>query len=197
MPELQRFMTTYRPGPDVRQASAELLSRYAQLVPASLLHLWQTVGFGAYDGGLLQIVNPDDYRRLLHGWLMLDEDDPTRLPIGVSGFGRLFYYRRLTDEGDEDVCMIDPHSSTATAEVLTWSLDDFFEQYLCDDAARNDVLQVADFSAATAQHGPLGEGQMFAYSPALRLGGDGSIARLSKADARVHLDFLLQLALAS
>lgn len=195
MLELQRFVDAYPPGSGVQKADDGLITRYSGLVPDSLLALWQNVGFGSYGGGLVQIVNPDAWRSLLHRWLLLEEDDPTRIPIAISAFGRVFYYRRLSDEGDEDVCSLDPHRSDL--DVIVWSLNEFFNDFLCEPACANDSLQVPAFQAAVTRHGPLDDGQMFTYVPALRLGGSESTERLEKEDAFVHLEFLLQLALSN
>jgi len=189
---LQHFVDSYPPGANVQRAGNELLARYSKLVPPSLLQLWENVGFGSYADGLISLINPDDYNELLYGWLMLDEEDPTRIPFAISAFGRLFYYRRLTDK-DEDVCVIDPH--TSSGDVLTWSLDDFFNSYLCDTESANGALQVTLFRNAVTRHGPLQERQIFAWTPALRLGGSESVEHLTKVNALVHLDILLQLAL--
>jgi hypothetical protein len=189
---LQHFVDTYHPGPDVQQADRKLLSKYSKLVPVSLLQLWEKVGFGSYGDGQICIINPDDYNELLCGWLMLDEEDPTRIPLAISAFGHIFYYRRLTDT-DEDISFINPHDSTG--DVLIWSLDKFFNDYLCDAESANEVLQVSMFRDAVARYGSLEKGQMFIWTPALRLGGSESVEHLTKGDALVHLNILLQLAL--
>jgi hypothetical protein len=192
MLSLQHFVDTYRPSPDVQRADRELLFKYSKLVPASLLQLWEKVGFGSYGDGQIWIINPEEYNELLRGWLMLDEEDPTRIPLAISAFGHIFYYRRLTDT-DEDISVINPHYSTG--DVLTWSLDDFFNDYLCDAEAANEALQIALFQDAVSRYGPLEKGQMFIWTPAIRLGGSESVEHLTKGNALIHLDILLQLAL--
>lgn len=54
---------------------------------------------------------------------MKDQPDMTRLPIAISAFGLVFYYRLLSEDGDEDVSFIDPHNSDIG--VTAWSLTDF------------------------------------------------------------------------
>lgn len=193
---LQPFLNRYHPDATAHKADDELLARYAKLVPVSLLELWKHAGFGTYSNGLITLVNPDDYLETLYGWLMRDlEDDeglPDRIPVALSSFGRMFYYRRLSAK-DEDVSMLDPNDSGV--EVLNWSLESFFNEFLCDAASADNALQTALHREAVVQHGALTYGQMYAWTPALRLGGDQALERVRVVDAQVHLDILLQLAL--
>ena len=48
------------------------------------------------------------YQDVLWSWLMKDQPDMTRLPIAISAFGLVFYYRLLSEDGDEDISFIDP-----------------------------------------------------------------------------------------
>ena len=190
---LQPFADTHAPDPGNRKAGADTVARYREHLPASLIELWRTHGFGLYGGGLIQLIDPDQYRDVLWGWLMREEEDMSRLPIALSAFGDIFYYRRLSDAGDEDVCFIDPHTS-ATGD-LAWSLDDFFNDWCRDPESVEKFLTQPMFDQAVAAHGPLSPGEIYYFVPALRLGGERSVQQASRGDAAVHLNFLLDLAL--
>lgn len=190
---LAPFLQQHPPRPGLTPATAEQLARYDGHLPASLLALWRRHGFGFYGRGLVQLIDPDLYRDNLWGWLMRDEPDMDRLPIALSALGTIFYYRRLSDAGDEDVSFLNPHTSEAGCAV--WSLDQFFNEWLCDDETLKDHLHAEDFDAMVAQAGPLARDEMYFHEPALRLGGDGSLARIARGSAPVHLGLLLELAL--
>ena len=117
----------------------------------------------------------------------------SRIPIAISAFGYIFYYRLLSDQGDEDVSYIDPHISDVG--VLNWSLNDFFNDWCCDQTTISDFLKQEMFEEAVAMHGPLQSDQMYCFTPALRLGGVKSVKSIKHGDAVVHLDFLQALAL--
>ena len=114
------------------------------------------------------------------------------LPIAISAFGLVFYYRLLSDDGDEDVSFIDPHNSDIG--VTAWSLTDFFNDWICDDEIIEQFLEKSALAKAQTQYGKLVDNQMYCYLPALRLGGRASDLNLDKGDAATHLDFLYQLA---
>ena len=191
-PAMQNFLAHYTPTQTTPAAPA-LIEAYRGLLPDALLELWRIGGIGQYNDGLLNVIDPDRYKDVLWGWLMREEEDPSRLPIAISAFGTIFYYRRLSDEGDEDVASIDPH--TSGGEVLIWSLEDFFNETLCDPEFVEQDLEAPLFRDALAAQGPLAPDQMYCPVPALRLGGSKRADALDRGDAATHLDFLLQLAL--
>jgi hypothetical protein len=190
---LAPFLHKHPPTPGLVPATAEQLARYDGHLPAALLALWRQHGFGFYGGGLVQLIDPDLYRDNLWGWLMREEPDMDRLPIALSAMGTIFYYRRLSDDGDEDVSFINPHTSETGCAV--WSLENFFNEWLTDDETLADHLHAAQFDALVARAGPLARDEMYFHEPALRLGGDGSLERIARGSAPVHLGLLLELAL--
>ncbi|NLR74494.1 GAD-like domain-containing protein [Leeia aquatica] len=186
---LQAFVDTFEPGLRLRRADPGKIAQYQPYLPDSLLELWRQHGFGVYGDGLIQIVDPDDYRDNLWDWLMRDED-MSRLPIAISAFGDIFYYRKLSDAGDEDVCYLDPH--TSEGGVLVWSLTQFFNEWCCNQDVRSDFFRQAQFEKTVKGAGILHEGQMYFFVPALRLGG-GLVTNIERGAAAPHLHFLLEL----
>jgi hypothetical protein len=187
------FLEAFPPAADNIPAAADVLAAYAQRLPPVILDLWRRGGFGLYGDGEIQILDPRDYEQNLWGWLLREEDDPSRTPIAMSAFGVLFYHRALNDEGAEDIAYLDPH--TSEGDVLVYSSNEFFGATVVDPEARDILLQRALFRSAVERHGPLARGALFGYVPALRLGGVQSVERTAPMDARVHLELLLQLAL--
>ncbi|WP_086481910.1 GAD-like domain-containing protein [Oceanospirillum sanctuarii] len=199
--KLQTFIDTHTPGENLQQASAEILARYRDHLPASLLELWQTHGFGFYGDGLIQLINPEQYQDNLWGWLMYDEEDMDRLPIALSAFGDILYFRNLTgeDEGldeeeDEvDVAFIDPH--TSQSDSLVWSLEEFFNDFCCDEEVIEEFFCRSRLLKTRKLKGVLAADEIYYPVPALRLGGNGEPENSDKGDASVQLDLLLQMAL--
>ncbi|WP_227515088.1 GAD-like domain-containing protein [Acinetobacter sp. Root1280] len=175
-----------------KYSKPETVKKYQAYLPEALLELWQNHGFGFYGNGLLQIINPELYQDVLWSWLMKDQPDMTRLPIAISAFGLVFYYRLLSEDGDEDVSFIDPHNSDIG--VTAWSLTDFFNDWICGDEIIEQFLEKSALAKAQTQYDKLSDNQMYCYLPALRLGGRASDLNLDKGDAATHLDFLYQLA---
>ncbi|CAH0534010.1 hypothetical protein VST7929_01892 [Vibrio stylophorae] len=186
------FIQALAPSAHNQIAAPEMVDRYRDWLPVSLLDLWQTHGFGFYGDGLLQLINPDDYRDNLWGWLMRDEADMSRLPIALTAFGGLIYYRQL-DEAICDVAYID--TQTSSTSVLAYDLASFFNECCLDPEVQREIFQSELLAQSRACHGSLKRNEVYALSPVLRLGGDYQSSMLHISLARPYLDWLLELAL--
>jgi hypothetical protein len=159
--KLSPFLDLHPPGIDVEPVSQELLAAFADKLPTSLLELWRIHGLGHYGAQQICLIDPRTWQVTLDRWIVSPPDDAQRIPIAISAFGGIFYYRKLT-ETDEDVAFLDPHSSEC--HVLAWSLDDFFNNNLCgngDFEEFDDLLQYGRIEAAVQQHGKLGNGMVY------------------------------------
>lgn len=187
------FLRAFPPATGNVPACAAVLDAYAHRLPPVILEVWQRGGFGLYGNGELQLVDPRDHEQNLWGWLMREEDDPSRTPIALSAFGVIFYHRMLDDDGAEDIAYLDPH--TSESDVVVYSSTEFFGATIIDPETRDLLLQRPLFEASCRRHGPLAPGNVFGFVPAIRLGGVQAVEKTSPVEARVHLDLLLQLAL--
>jgi hypothetical protein len=185
--EMTGFLEKYRPS-NTEIANEELVNRYAHVLPSSMIDLWRTKGLGKYNDGLIEVVNPDDFQDDLER--ILGRKAPNYVPIAITGFGELFYFRKLTAV-DEDVCVFDPHYNQI--ETCVWSLTDFFNGYLCDDNIIKEVLRAELFKASLKKTGPLDKNEIFFFVPALALGGTESVEFVQKGNCQVHLRVLFQL----
>lgn len=187
--ELQAFLDTF-PKAEVRPPKAGAVEKYRGLLPDSLLELWENVGWGKYGAGMIEIVDPEDYEATLELWLGKKKDN--YVPVAISAFGELFYYRKLT-ETDEDVCMLDPHFRRV--ETCVWSLNGYFNDFLTDGEIIDDVLRKELFEAGKTKKEALAAGEIYFFSPALILGGAEAPEHLDKGNAAVHLHLLFEMGL--
>jgi hypothetical protein len=104
------------------------------------------------------LIDPRIWQATLDRWVVSSPDDVQRIPIAVTAFGGIFYHRKLTDT-DEDVAILNPH--LCSAEVLTWSLDNFFNEVLCDPEQIDDLLQTSWCGLAQKQYGQLKSNEVY------------------------------------
>ena len=186
--ELQAFIEKHQPGKDLQKAAQFKSDQYATRLPVSILELWRDYGFGSYSNGLIRLIDPEIYNETLYTWLGKKNDK--RIPIALSAFGELFYYRDL-GSGEEDVSMLNVHYKSV--DVCSWSLKGFFNEYLCDDEIIEEVLRQELFREAFEKHGPLKNDEIYSFVPALAMGGAAEVGNIKKANALVHLDLLFQM----
>lgn len=186
--ELQAFIEKHQPGKNLQKATQSKLDQYSTRLPASILELWRGYGFGSYSGGLIRLIDPEIYNDTLYTWLGKKNDK--RIPLALSAFGELFYYRDL-GSGAEDVSVLKVHYKSI--DVCSWSLMDFFNDYLCDDEMIEEVLRQELFREALEKHGSLKNDEIYSFVPALAMGGAAQVEFIKKANALVHLDLLFQM----
>ncbi|NLW49030.1 MAG: DUF1851 domain-containing protein [Firmicutes bacterium] len=186
--ELQAFIEKHRPGQELQKATQSKLDQYSTRLPVCILELWRDHGFGSYGDGLIRVVDPEIYNETLYTWLGKKNDK--RIPIALSAFGELFYYRDL-GSGQEDVSMLNVHYKSI--DVCTWSLNSYFNEFLVDDQTISDVLRQKLFLEALQKFGPLKTDEIYSFVPALAMGGAAEVEYIQKAMALVHLDLLFQM----
>jgi hypothetical protein len=161
---LHRFVKTHPPTRQVSPVPDELVSAYEGMLPASFLELWRRKGLGFYGERQLALIDPRPWQAVLDRWIVSPPDAVRRIPIALTPFGTLLYYRRLT-ETDEDVAYVDPVSKK-TGD-LAWSLDDFFNQALCEPEWPEAIFSLALMEAGRKACGPLAPGEVYEADPTL------------------------------
>lgn len=174
---LQRFIKAHRPSRQVSAAPRELVNAYEGIIPASLLELWSEKGLGFYGDLQLNLIDPRGWQAVLDRWIFSPPDDVQRVPIAITSFGVLIYYRKLT-ESDEDVVSIDPVSKQT--DILTWSLDDFFNHFLCERETFDTLIPSILAKSARRECGALAQGEVYQIDQMLF---SMQMLKISKVDA--------------
>ncbi len=183
------------------RAEPEVIEKFRGKLPDQLLLYWRDLGFSGFMNGLFWITNPDDYESALEAWIgdtpAMEED--AFYVIARSGFGELLLwgektgYRYLIDAPDGWVIQkggAQKHIAEGHADrSIRW----FFAGRSLDSCDRK-VAGESLFEAAIARDGPLDPDEVFAFEPALFLGGDKALDHIKKRNIFVHLDLLAQLA---
>ena len=185
---IDNFVKVYTPGTELTKPDETLLNFANQMLPPEIVYLWQEYGFGDYGNGLIKVVDPRDYMQSLYSWL--GTQDFHKIPIMVSAFGDIFYYRKL-DEEENDVSMLNIHYRKT--EVVAWSYELFFKSFITDPEIQENVLRKSLFDQAVATLGTLKHNEAFFFVPALVLGGGEDIKYIKKGDASTHQLVLLQI----
>lgn len=185
---IEKFKEHYKVETGNTIVSEELIKKYQKKVPSLLIDIWKTTGFGKYNKGLIELINPEQYENNLWTWLGREVENYT--PFAITGFGELLYYRKLT-ETDEDVCMID--IQYGKIETLVWSLESFFNEFLTSEEDKKMWLREDLFLKAISEKGDLQNGEIFTFTPILAIGGAEELEYLQKGNAYVYQDLVFQM----
>ena len=185
---ITNFVKAYAPGKELGKPDETLLEFAKQMLPPEIVYLWTEYGFGDYGDGLIKVVDPRDYMDSLYSWL--GSQDFHKIPIMVSAFGDIFYYRKLEND-ENDVSLLDIHYRRI--DVCAYSYEEFFEKYISNTEIKERVLRKNLFDQAVEKLGSLKYNEAFFFVPALVLGGGEDIKYVSKGDAYTHQHLLLEL----
>ncbi|MDC5391441.1 DUF1851 domain-containing protein, partial [Acinetobacter baumannii] len=180
---------------DKVEVTEDFIKKYRGKLPESILEQWRIIGFAGYLNGLYWITNPDDYAEVIYDWLEetpLPDDDVYHV-LARSAFGELLiwgeknfyrYYLKpmegiLHDSGEKD-------------EDAEFYGDLFFFYSNKDSLDHIDKNGKKLFDRAVKKLGVLKADEMYAFEPALALGGEESLTYLAKVNLPVHMKFLKQ-----
>lgn len=146
---LQAFVDFNLPYSANVPADPALITRYENLLPAALLELWRVHGLGYYGDRALWLINPDVWQETFDLWVNPTQDDRRRIPIMMTPFGTLVYYRKLTDT-DEDLSVLDVFERDV--DVVGWDFIECMNEEFTNDEWLDDLvsLEALDHAANTA-----------------------------------------------
>lgn len=185
---ISKFIEKFKPVVNLQKPDEEILNFGKQMLPKEIIELWEEYGFGEYGDGLLKVVDPREYMNSLYTWL--GQKDFNKIPIIVTAFGDIFYYRKLEDN-ENDVSLLNIHYRKV--EACGYSYQEFFEKYILDEDIIKNVLRADLYKQAVKELGKLDYKDIFFFIPALVLGGREELKYIKKGNGAIHHQVLLQI----
>lgn len=162
--KLHPFIKANPPHAGCAPATKELLLRYEGRLPAALLELWRKHGLGLYGRRKICLIDPGAWQSTLDRWIASPHNTTLRVPIALTPFGTLIFYRKLT-AADEDISALNP--VTCSISVLSWDLADLFNNVLSDPSQVDEFIRPAMLETARQQAGTLSPGEAYHVDPML------------------------------
>ena len=178
----------------------ETLQKFKGRLPSRLLEYWQEYGFCGFMDGFFWIVDPDDYEDVLDAWIddtFIVETDSFYV-IGRNAFGDLYLWGERTGYkykistsngwiiekvGDEN----DIKKNNALRAIKMF----FYKSAMKVEAFDFiDIDQEPLFGRCKELHNPLEYDEVFAFEPAIFLGGEPRIENITKVNIFAHLTML-------
>ncbi|MDG6894094.1 T6SS immunity protein Tdi1 domain-containing protein [Volucribacter amazonae] len=155
--------------------------------PEELLWIWENMGFGIYEDGFLQIVNPDEYDFVFD---YIDKMlDPT-VVWGITALGDILVWEGndnwtiAPDEGNRDRII---NIRKLDANPITHSFSDDIDFILSKERLIKEYYEANLYFQIKNKFPKLEYGQCYGYVPALCLGGSKSIKNIKIVDTKAHI----------
>ena len=194
MTDFTKFISQFPPSENTIKPDEKTLSLFKDKLPEDLISFWNQYGFGNYGNGMFKVINPQEYGDALGIWVGR-KNDWSRIPVLISGFGDIFYYRKIS-ETDEDVSVVDLHyrKITVCTDYISYSFQFFMEDYITNREFNSKFVRKELFNAAVEKCGALNADEIFFFAPALIMGGGiENINIVEKGIAAVHQQLLFQM----
>jgi len=169
------------------------MDRYNGKLPALLLAYWKEHGWCGFGEGIFWLVNPQEYEGVVSSWIegtLLEHRDTYHL-IARSAFGDLYLWGENSGFSVKITSLLSRYTGencTLTETEATREVQSFF---LSRKKEHNDFENL--FEPAKKKLGILKEDEMYAFVPALMLGGRPDLKNLKKLKAIEHLILLSQI----
>ncbi|GAB3624166.1 hypothetical protein GCM10027418_22500 [Mariniluteicoccus endophyticus] len=168
------------------------IEQYADRLPATLLHLWDRVGFSGFDSGRFWLVDPADWADPANEWtegLELPWDEERWIPFMRTAFGEMHLYGPtakavlkikplLLELGGVDAENHRDENEFMLANLISYQP----EAFELDDVSGQPL-----FPQLVRRFGPLQPDMMYTFLPAPVLGGPLEVDRAAVERAVVHV----------
>ena len=185
----ERNTNTYTKYGDV---SIETINKYEGILPDELLSIWQTMGYGIYEDGFFQLVNPDEYEFVFD---YIDKLLEPSIVFGITALGDLLIWEGnnnktiASDEGNRVKIINIRRCKSRALDNFRGAIDIFFDDYFI---AKKDYFDSKAYMDVKDKLPKLQYGQCYGYVPALALGGKASNKNLQVVDAKTYIDIVGQ-----
>lgn len=163
--------------------SKELLNHYSSSLPDKFLQLWKDFGSGTYLDGYLKVVNPNEFKDLLHEVYSNKYENP--LVLFATAMSDLIIW--------ENNYLILLDFRHGISKVLESGFDYFIDD-LTDKEFLDEDLKWNPFKKAKMRLGELEYDECYGYVPILAAGGAEKVENLQKVKIKEHLSIIAQLA---
>ena len=192
----------FAPGLDCQPVNGGTLNHYRGKLPNRLLGYWEEFGFCGYGEGLFWTVNPAHYEETLELWLKNTSlwGQENYYVIAKTAFGRLYVWRdksgwasKITPH-EHTILPRDIPSTPISREERERFIGIFISGMNKKSADSYDKDEKLLFKKALKKLGKLEHDEMYAFVPALALGGVADVKNLKKVKLQEQLSILAQLA---
>lgn len=187
---ISRNINTYIKIADV---PGNIINKYKGILPEELIYIWEKMGFGIYENGFLQMVNPDEYEFIFE---YVDKLLEPTIVWGITALGDLLVWEGnenwtiAPDEGNRFFLINVRNCKRGVIGDIDGTLNTFIGREFC--IKDKDMFDAKIYLDNKDKLPKLNYGECYGYVPALALGGSKSIKNLKVVDAKAYIHLIGQ-----
>jgi hypothetical protein len=166
--------------------TAELIEKYRERLPEYMIKVWKTFGFGSYANGLFFVTSPEPFESIIDIYFGKEHKYTV---ICHSSFGDLLIW----DNEQPSIISLNANTGKGVRMVDDGNINSFFKYGMNNDGFY-EVHRYDLHLKAVEKFGQLEEDQVFAFVPALALGGAEKLENIKVSQLREYLAIIAELA---
>lgn len=170
------------PASKISDVPEKVIAKYEMSLPKELVSEWETRGFCNYLGGLIKTVNPEEYYDMISDW---DDEPELCSVILITAFGDFYFVK----QGNIYAQAVHQKLRTNLQNNLRLIIKFSFSTKQYQENVFHKTLYLKCLK--TLQKPDASE--IYAFTPAIALGGQYSINYATKVNLKEHLSILSQL----
>lgn len=179
--DFEDFVKLHRPIEIYAKCSSELINKYKTILPEIIINTWTEHGFQKFLKGFLWTVNPDQYRYLPEFFVPQFLTSEVHVLFRTAFGDFIFLYKNQ---------LYSYSVVTSLLLKLGQTIESFIDFNLSRTASLNDGYFLKTYKAALKKLGTITEDEIYAYIPAMHLGGEMKIENLQKQNMKSYLQMI-------
>ncbi|MHC6201996.1 GAD-like domain-containing protein [Breznakiellaceae bacterium SP9] len=190
----ERNKGTYQKVSDVPR---ELIDKYKGLLPDELVKIWETMGFGIFEDGFFQLVNPDEYEFVFD---FVDTMLEPSIVYAITALGDIVLWEGSKnwtispEEGNRNLFINVRKCNSHVIGDMEFILDFVLGSENNYGIIDKDYFASKPYLDIKGKLPQLQYGQCYGYVPALVLGGSASVKNLKVVDSKSYINSIGQAA---
>ncbi|WP_242218672.1 T6SS immunity protein Tdi1 domain-containing protein [Bacillus cereus group sp. BfR-BA-01380] len=168
-----------------KKVSKDIVEKYSDRLPKSLINMWQEYGFGRILNGYLRLINPDDYFEIVQETYIRNQNT---IPLFTTGMGDIILFENYGDKS----YMIQLNYRKGKSKVIA-SKFNLFLKFLGEEEYLEEDMEWESYLEAVQKYGSPTYGECFGYTPILGLGGSEKVGNLKKVKLIEYIYLITQL----
>ncbi len=164
-------------------APEEIVRKYSNTLPESLIEIWKSQGFGTIMDGYLKIINPDEYDEVFKDSYFASD---VAIPIIVTAFGDI-----ITWEENKYVGIVQYRYGKSDLMIKRF---DVFLMLLKDNSFTKKFFNLEMYKDAVSLYGTPNYDECFGFVPILAMGGNEKVEALKIVKTKEHIALINELA---
>ncbi len=181
-----RFIEKRGKTKEFGKPSNSTIVQYQNKLPDFLIKVWQTYGFASYANGLFFVTSPEPFEQIVNLYFGKEH---TYTVFSHTSFGDLL----LWDSEKPSVISLNANTGRGVRMVDDGDIDGFFAFGMNNDRFYK-VHRYELHLKAVEKFGQLEPDQVFAFVPALALGGSEKLGSIKVVQLREYLAIIAELA---